>query len=90
MGNIDRRRLGVAKTRRGPGHAGRKRTSPIENNAQFISEVDAIEASPARRADDLAGGREGSGEAAVVVVTAAALEAYQGKRWPLAKRADEG
>lgn len=89
MGNIDRRRLGVAKTRRGPGHAGRKRTSPIENNAQFISEVDATEASPARRRTILPAAA-GLGQAAEVVVTVAALEAYQGKRWPLAKRADEG
>ena len=85
MGNIDRQRVGAAKTLPGPGRAWQRHARRIEDDAEFTSEADAMHALLVHRADDLADSSEGSPEAAELVAIVDAIEAYEGKRWPLGK-----
>jgi hypothetical protein len=85
MGNVDRQRIGAVKTLSGPGRAWQKHARRREDHAEFTSEADAMHALLVRRADDLAGSNEGSAEAAELVAIVDAIEAYEGKRWPLGK-----
>jgi hypothetical protein len=81
---IDRQRISAVQVLEAMGFTfvGGKWHSPGSWAPLVVSEADAMHALLVQRADALDGCMEWSEEAAELAVIAAALEAYEAKRWP--------
>jgi len=75
--------MGIANQR--TASTGKKEAKSTHAVEHLTGLADALHALLVKRADDLAGCVEGSPEETELAAIADALEAYEGKRWPLGK-----
>ena len=85
--DIDKKRIAAVQALEALGHKylGGEWHPPAAPPLPLTTEADAMHGALMRRADALAGCQQGSGEDAELKGIVDLLEAYEAKRWPLAK-----